>query len=556
MEKSVERMRSLFSRDTLKDDAVAGVVLGGQSVPDGLAGGLLAGVNPVYGLYGYLFGMLGAAFVTSSQFMTVQATGAMAAVVSDVSEVHGGDDAGRALFTLALLTGVVMLVAGILKLGSILRFVSNSVMVGFISGVGINIVLGQLDDFTGYAAEGDNRLSRTIDLLFNLGEADLRTVLVGIVTIVLILTLERTRLGALSLVVAVIGGSAIVPLFGWDVAQLADIVSIPSGLPAPQMPLWSKIPVLIVPAIALAFVGLVQGAGITANFPNPDGSYPEASRDFVGQGVGNLVSGTFQGMPVGGSMSATSIITTAGSKSRVAQMIAAGVMATIILAFGWAVDETAMPALAGLLIIVGIRTVKPHDIMAVLKTGQIQAVTMTVTLVLTILIPLQFAVLVGVGISAVLFVIRQSNDLVVKRIEIDPEGFREVDPPEEVPPNEVMLIQPYGSLFFASASVFEAQLPDVTASSRNSVVIIRLRGRSDLGSTLTETLGRYAEALDAVDSKLVLVSDHDRVLDQLAVTGVAAQIGDDNLYRSDEWLGHTMRRAHSDAEEWIAERAT
>ena len=118
------------------------------------------------------------------------------------------------------------------------------------------------------------------------------------------------------------------------------------------------------------------------------------------------------------------------------------------------------------------------------------------------------------------------------------------------------MVQPYGSLFFASAAVFEDNLPDVVPSSRNSVVIIRLRGRSDLGSTLTETLGRYAVALDAVDSKLVLVSDHDRVLEQLAVTGVLGQIGEQNIYRSDEWLGHTVRRAHHDAEEWIAARST
>ena len=214
----------------------------------------------------------------------------------------------------------------------------------------------------------------------------------------------------------------------------------------------------------MAFVGLVQGAGITANFPNPDGTYPDASRDFLGQGVGNLVSGTFQGMPVGGSMSATSIVTSAGSKSRVAQIIAAVVMAIIIVVFGPLVDETAMPALAGLLMVVGFRTVKPHEILAVWKTGQVQAVTMAVTLTLTVLIPLQFAVLVGVGISAVLFVIRQSNDLVVKRLLIEDDGFREVDPPAEIGAGEVVLMQPYGSLFFASAAVFESQLPEVHAA--------------------------------------------------------------------------------------------
>ena len=551
-----QRLRALFNRETLSKDAVAGVVLGGQSVPDGLAGGLLAGVNPVFGLYGYLFGMLGAAFVTGSQFMTVQATGAMAAVVSDIDAVHGGDDPERALFTLAVLTGVVMLVAGIVKLGSILRFVSNAVMVGFISGVGVNIVLGQLDDFTGYESQGANRLAKALDLLLHPLEVDLRSIVVGVVTIALIVTLERTRLGALSLVVAVVVGSSLVPMFGWNVAQLSDIVSIPDGLPGPRLPQLGLIPTLIVPAIALAFVGLVQGAAITANFPNPDGTYPDASHDFIGQGVGNLVSGTFQGMPVGGSMSATSIVTAAGSQTRVAQIVASGVMAITIIMLGGIVDETAMPALAGLLIVVGFRTVKPDNIVGVWKTGQVQAATMTVTLVLTILIPLQFAVLAGVGLSTILFVIRQSNDLVVKRLLFEDGGVREVEPPATVSPNEVVLIQPYGSLFFASASAFEDQIPDVTADTRHSVVIVRLRGRTDLGSTLSETLARYAADLAAADSRLLLISDDERVLDQLEVAGVTALLGEGNLYRSDEWLGRTMRRAHDDAVEWIASRSS
>jgi SulP family sulfate permease len=548
--------RSFFGRESLKEDAVAGVVLGGQSVPDGLAAGLLAGVNPVFGLYGYLFGMLGAAFVTSSEFMTVQATGAMAAVLGDIDEVHRAEDPERALFTLAVLTGVVMVIAGLARLGSILRFVSNAVMVGFISGVGINIVLGQLDDLTGRQASGSNRLAQTLNHLLNVSEIDPETLFVGILTIVLILVLERTRLGALSLVVAVVGGSVVVPLMGWDVALLSDIVAIPAGLPGPRLPLFSAIPSLIIPAMSLAFVGLVQGAGITTNFPNPDGSYPDASRDFTGQGVGNLVSGLFQGMPVGGSMSGTSIITAAGSRTRVAQLIAAGVMAVIIVVFGSLVDETAMPALAGLLMVVGVRTVKPVEIVAVWKTGRIQAMTMSVTLALTILIPLQFAVLVGVGVSALLFVIRQSNDLVVKRIIISDEGSRETDPPLEVGENEVIVIQPYGSLFFASASVFETRLPEVTETTRNSVVIIRLRGRTDLGSTLTETLSRYAAALAVANSKLVLVSDSQRVRTQLNVTGVSAAIGTENLYQSDQWVGTTIRRAHQDAVNWITEHTT
>ena len=545
-------VRSLFRKETLRKDLVAGTTLGVVSVPDGLAGGLLAGVNPVYGLYGYMYGTFSGAFATSSQFMAVQATGAMAIIVADVGLVHSGEDPDRALFTLAVVTGAVMLVAGLLKLGSILRFVSNSVMVGFISAVGVNIVLGQLDNFTGYEAEGANRVFRAVDLLLNLGSIHFLTLLVGTVTIVLIVVLERAGLGSLGMVLAVIVGSGLVVLLDWDVAQVRDIADIPSGLPLPTLPVLRLVPALIIPAMSLAFVGLVQGAGISANIPNPDGSYPEPSRDFVGQGVANIVAGTFRGMPVGGSMSATSLVKNAGAQSRLALMVAGVVMAIIVLALADLVGYIAMSSLAGLLIVVGVRTVKPGDIRAVWKTGRIHAVVMTVTFVLTMIIPLQFAVLVGVGISMILYIIRQSNQITVTRLILDEKNrLREVDPPAEVPPGEVVVLQPYGSLFFAAAPVFEDQLPEVTPESRNSVVILRLRGKNDLGSTLMDVLERYADSLRAVDSKLMLVSVNEHIQHQLDATGVTDAVGPNNIYLSDEWLGATVKQAYRNAQDWI-----
>ena len=113
-------------------------------------------------------------------------------------------------------------------------------------------------------------------------------------------------------------------------------------------------PSLLVPALSLALVGVVQGAGISANFPNPDGSFPDASRDFIGQGVANVASGVFQGMPVGGSVSASSLNKAAGARTRMSLVIAGAVMAVIILLFGRPIGNVAMPALAGLLIVIGI----------------------------------------------------------------------------------------------------------------------------------------------------------------------------------------------------------
>ena len=548
--------RSLYDRRSVKDDAVAGIVLGVESVPDGLAGGLLAGVNPVFGLYGYMVGTITGALFTSATFMAVQATGAMAIVVADVPQVQDAAEPDRALFTLAVMTGIVMLAAGLLRLGTVLRWVSRSVMVGFINAVGVNIILGQLDDFSGYEAEGMNRVTRAVDLLFNLGSAHVQTVIVGVLTIVLIVVLERTRLGALGLVVAIIVTSSAVWLLDLDVAQLRGVTDVPGSLPLPALPDVSSMLGLVVPAVALAFVGLVQGAGISASVPNADGTYPDASRDFVGQGVANVASGVFSGMPVGGSMSATSLVRSAGARSKLALIIASFVMAITILVFSNAVGYIAMPALAGLLMLVGYRTIKPQDLRAVWKTGPAPATAMTATFVLTMLIPLQYAVLVGIGISIILHVVKQSNRLVVRRWEFDPEtgATREVDPPAGVGSSEVIVLQPYGSVFFATAPMFEDLLPQVGPESHDSVVILRLRGLTDPGATFMGVLARYAARLDAAGCKLVITYADDTIPNQLAVSGALDVMGEGDLYESDEWLGATIRRAYADGEAWVERR--
>jgi SulP family sulfate permease len=540
----------------LRQDATAGLVLGVQSVPDGLATGLLAGVNPMAGLYGYMVGTLGGALSTSSTFMAVQGTGAMAMLIADVDALARSDDPSRALVTLSVLTGAVMLLAGLLRLGSMLRFVSNAVMVGFINAVGVNIVLGQLANLTGYAAEGPNRVVRAIVTVLSPASLDGRTLVIGMATIALIVLLERTPLRSLGLVVAVLVTSAAAHWLGWtQVATLDDLGVALDGLPSPELPLLGSVPALIIPAVALAFVGLVQGAGISANFPNPDGTYPDASRDFVGQGVANVASGVLSGMPVGGSVSASALNKEAGARSRWSLVIASGVMGVVVVAFGGVVGAVAMPALAGLLMLIGVRTIKPADLQSVWRTGPVQKAVLAVTFVLTMVIPLQYAVLAGVGLSVLLHVVRQSNQVTIRRRVRDDEGHLvEVDPPTELPAGEVVVLQPYGSLFFAAAPVFAAALPSVGAASTGSVVILRLRGRSDLGTTFMDTLRRYAEELQGAGSTLMIVSANERIIEQLAITGITAVIGEHHVYPSDERVGATIARAEADAARWVEQR--
>ena len=549
-------VRDLFNPKTVASDCVAGLTLGIESIPDAMASGLLAAVNPIHAVYAVMLATPVGALFASSVFMSVQTTSAMSLIVASVPQVHAGENAMESLFALAILTGLIMLVLGLLKLGSMLRFVPKSVMTGFVNGIAILIILGQLGDLTGYDTQGPNKVAQTLDLFRNLDRVDLATLMVGIATILLIVVLERTRLKSFGIVVALIVASLLVPLFDWDtVALVSDIAEIPDSLPRPTLPSLSVFPALLIPAISLALVGLVQGAGVSQNYVNPDGEYPNPSGDFVGQGVASIAAGFFQGMPVGGSLSATALVHSSGAKSRFANIFAGITIVIVLLLFGDAIASLAMPALAGLLIVVGFGTLKIQDIELVWKTGNVQRTVMVITFVFTLLVPLQYAVLVGVALAILLFVFNQSNKIVIKEWTLrDGQLPVEQDVPKVVPPNQITVLVPFGSLFFAAVQTFEEELPDVDETTRNAVIILSLRNRAELGSTFLGVLDRYAEDLRDHRSKLMLAEVSRFSKGVIEQTGQIRIYGRENIFEANDVVGESIIEAHHAAEIWLAER--
>ncbi|MCK5314610.1 MAG: SulP family inorganic anion transporter [Anaerolineales bacterium] len=546
-------LRQYFNPKTIVSDTVAGLTLGIESIPDAMASALLAAVNPIHGVYAVMLSTPVGALFASSVFMSVQTTSAMSLVVASVPQVRG-DDGTASLLALAIITGIIMVIFGLLKLGSLLRFVPHSVMAGFLNGIAILIILGQLGNLTGYDTQGANKIAQTFDLLQHLDQVHLRTLLIGIATILLIIILEKTRLKSFGIVAALIVASLLVPALGWDsVATVADIAEIPDSLPLPTLPPLSVFPSMVIPALSLALVGLIQGAGVSQNYANPDGKYPDASGDFTGQGTANIAAGLFQGMPVGGSLSATALVHSSGAKSRFANIFAGITIAIALLLFGAAISAIAMPALAGLLIVVGFGTLKLEEIRMVWQTGRIQQVVMVITFTFTLLIPLQYAVLVGVALAVILFVVDQSNKITIKEwVFRDGQLPIEQDAPEVLAPNKVTVLVPFGSLFFAAAATFEEELPKLDEDTRNAVVILNLRGKTELGSTFLGILERYADELRAHESKLMLAGITSIAKGVLEDTGQINVYGRDNIFVATETVGESIVTAHHEAEKWVS----
>jgi len=536
-------LRRFGSRETVGADTKAGIALGVERVPDGLAAGVLAGVNPILGLNSYVMGSFVGALTTGSFIMSVQATAAIAVILRDVPAMHGANAAG-AMAMLTVLAGLIMFGLGVARLGSLVRFIPSAVLIGFVNAVAVSIVIGQLDNLTGFSGHGANRITRAIDTLAGIAHFHWPSLLVAAVTLVLIVALERTRLGALGLVVAVVAGSLLAMAFS-GIATLGDLTEVTRSLPDLIRPDLSTASEVIVPAVSVALVALVQGAAISGSIPNPDGRYPDASADFRGQGISNIASGIAQGMPVGGSMSGTSLTRAMGGRTALANLISGVVMVVTVLAVGPLMDGFAMPALAALLILVGVRTVRLRQIVMVWRTGVAQAAVFTVTFVLTLVIPLQYAVFAGVGLSVALHIARQSNRVrVVRWVFDDPHGRPlETPPPTTITPGETVVLAPYGSLFFASAHAFRRQLPTPEGPVPGAHVVIRLRGNEELGITFLTMVRGYAEELHAHGGTLVLAGVDPGLSRQLRATGVADLLGPENVFPGRPRLGDSVADA-------------
>jgi len=372
-----------------------------------------------------------------------------------------------------------------------------------------------------------------------------------VLTVVVVLAIELTPARNFAFFAALVVAGAVASLFKLDAPTVRALAQIPKVLPKLQIPSLSLVLPMLLPAVSVALVGLVQGGGVSKAIPNRDGSYPNVNRDFVGQGLGNIASGLFGGTPVGGSVSSTSLVVQLGAAGRMANFMVGPIILIVVLFFSGAVEMIPLPALAALLIIVGIRAINVDAIRTVLQTSLPTATIMVVTFIATLVVPIQYAVLLGVALSVVQYVYSSSLDIKVVSLTHAASGrYAEGPVPGTLPSHAVTILDIHGSVFYAGTDVIEKLLPDAMEADK-AVVILRMRGRSDLGSTFIGMLLRYDSQLEANGGKLMLAGVDPALLDQLERTGVVAALGADSIFPAQRELTASVDAAREEAERWL-----
>lgn len=517
----------------------------------------IAGFNPVVGIYTGILPTIVGSFFARTVLMVTTLTSAIALSSQSVLAEAGLDpDNQSQLATLVLLTGLVMLLFGLLRLGAAMSFVSNAVMTGFSVGIALQIITGSLADATGYASEVHNKLGQLADALLHAGSWHAVTVVVSVMTVaVWALCRVVPRLASVAILIAMLAMTVVVGVVGFDVELAGDIAQIEGGLPGPVLPDLTVAPDLALGAVAIALVALAQAASIGAAMPNPDGSRASTNGDFSAQGAANVVGSFFQTLPAGGSMSRTGVAAGAGATTRWAGIFAGLWLALIVLTVGQYAELIPMPVIGALVIVIGFELIwdRKPDIELVLRTSWLSSLAMAVTFLATTQIQLQNAIILGTFISLVLFCVQAARQGRLTTLERDPDGgWREAGTPAKIEPHTVTVLNYTGVSFFAEIHRLAEQWPDMSEA-HGVAIVLRLRVLPDIASSaLLKALERYDAELEEKGGRLFLAGVHPKFVHVLRRSGFAERLGREGLYPETDRYFDALNAAYAAAEQWLA----
>lgn len=536
-------------------DPLAGLIDAVVALPDGLATAALIGVNPVSGLYASAIGPAVGGLLTSNQLMIVATTSASAVTAAEALAGIAPDQQAGALMLLVVLTGAFLLLFGLLRAGRLVRFVSHAVMTGFMLGVAVTLILSQLPALIGYLPPppdgGETLLARP----FHMSRIVPHIAIVGLSTLTILLILRRTPLRLWAPILALALPTLLMTILGWnDVLTVGKESAIPLGFPLPRLPTLDNLTLdLVGSAFAIAVVVAIQGAGISQSLAVAHGPAPNVSRDMIAQGVANCASGILSGIGVGGSVSQTALNISLGAVTRWA-CVSAGVWVLVfILLVPQLVGLVPTSGLAALMVSAGASAINWREALSIWRVGGGSRIAIVVTFGACLVLSIPAAVGIGVVVTMLYFISSSATDVSIRMVVRRPDGqVEEQDPPARLTNHQIVVLDIWGSLFFAGARTLQENLPD-PAGADGPVVILRMRGHSAADATLIEVLDDYAGLLVRQNGRLYLSGVSDELAERFKRSGKLLPSSNVHVVHVEPVIGAATHTALAEAHKWVVD---
>lgn len=549
-----------YTKKNFTSDLMSGLIVGILALPLAIAFAIASGVGPEQGLYtaiiaGFVISLLG-----GSRFQIGGPTGAFIVIVYGIVSQYGYDGLASA----TLLAGIFLVIFGLAKFGAIIKFIPFPVTVGFTAGIAIIIALGQIPNFFGLTLAGKDPADAVGKIKLyatSLDTTNIYSVIVGLVALAVCIFWPKITTKVPGSLIAIVVATVLVKVLGWDTAHNVVTIGmknhIPSGFPVPHLPNISleMMQKVFQPALTIAMLGAIESLLSAVVADGMTSTKHRSNTELFGQGVANILSPIFCGIPATGAIARTATNIRNGAVSPVSGLVHAVVLLLIMLVLGKFAEMIPMAALAAVLFQVAFNMCGYRSVIKMFKAPKSDVTVMLVAFFLTVVIDLTVAIEVGVLLAAVLFIKRMSD---VAEVESVSSALKQDD--EEAAHNElarqvpkgVLVYELAGSLFFGAVDKFKETMNRISETPK--ILILRMRSVSSIDAAGINMIEDLLNRCKREGTQLLLSGVHAQPVVALTRAGVLKQLGEENalgnidaaLNRAREILGLPIVDASSE----------
>jgi len=518
-----------------RKDLISGVIVGIIAIPLGMAFAIAAGVKPEYGIYttivaGILISLLG-----GSKFQIGGPTGAFIPILFAIVNQYGYEN----LLIAGFLAGIMLVLMGVFKLGVLIKFIPRPVTIGFTAGIAVIIFSGQIANFLGLSGieKHENFLPNMKEIVTHLGTTNMYSVITALICLVVILLTPRFLPKIPGSLLGLLVSSIVAALFfQGEVATIgSSFGAIPSTLPQFHLPeiTWERIELLIRPAFIIAMLGGIESLLSAVVADGMTGSRHNSNRELIGQGIANMVTPLFGGIPATGAIARTATNIRNGAVSPMSGIIHGIVVLLVLILFAPYASGIPLASMAPILMLVAWNMSERKQFAHVLRTKTTDSLVLLITFLLTVFTNLTTAVEVGLILAVILFVKRMSDVMQVAKVLPDPDTKHEkmkshmVTEGHDCPQFGIYAIE--GPLFFGAASMFEQSIMD-TIHKRPKVLLLRMGKVPFMDTTGEANLASLVKDFQKFGGILLMSGIQPQPLEVLKKTGLYERIGEEHLF--------------------------
>lgn len=532
-EKGEHEEKYSFAR--FRKDLISGTVVGIVAVPLAMSFAIASGVAPEYGIYTAIIAGIIISLFGGSKFQIGGPTGAFVPILLGIVVAYGYEN----LLIAGLMAGVMLVLMGLFRLGTLIKFIPRPVTVGFTAGIAVIIFSGQVGNFLGL--EGLSRHEYFIDTVKDIA-AHMHTingyaVIVAVVSLVCIIMTTKVMPRVPGALVGIIVSTVVgVVFFSGQIATIGSTFGdIPSTLPQFAMPeiTMEKLYMLLGPAFAIAMLGGIESLLSAVVADSMTNTKHNSNRELVAQGVANIVTPLFGGIPATGAIARTATNIRNGATSRVSGVVHGLFILVTLLVLAPLAIHIPLASLAPVLMVVAWNMSERHHFAHILKLKSGDSLVLVVTFLLTVFTSLTFAVEVGMGLAIILFAKRMSEMLVISKVLPDHATPNEKVRPDVVSADydcpQVSIYTIEGPLFFGAAQAFEdVVLKEI--QNRPRILILRMRKVPFIDTTGEEYFRNIIRTYKFSGGELLVTGAHPTLKAILQANGIASEIGETNFF--------------------------